>query len=183
MSIVARRRGAASLAAAMATLVQDIDQRLVLARTESLADAIALGLTPQRILATISGVMGLVALLLASMGIYGVTAYTVALRRREFAIRLALGAPRARVVQMVFRQGTWLVAVGLGIGLALAIGVGQVFRSSSTGCRPLTCRLFSGQSRSSSPSARRRPSCRQGRPLARDGGARFRRTERQARPS
>ena len=88
--------------------------------------SIALGLTPQRVLATISGVMGLVALLLASMGIYGVTAYTVALRRREFAIRLALGAPRARVVQMVFRQGTWLVAVGLGIGLALAIGVGQV---------------------------------------------------------
>ena len=70
--------------------------------------------------------MGLVALLLASMGIYGVTAYTVALRRREFAIRLALGAPRARVVRMVFRQGTWLVAVGLGIGLALAIGAGHV---------------------------------------------------------
>ena len=126
MSIVARRRAGASLAAAMATTVQDIDRRLVLARTESLADSIALGLTPQRVLATISGVMGLVALLLASMGIYGVTAYTVALRRREFAIRLALGAPRARVVQMVFSQGTWLVAVGLAIGLALAIGVGQV---------------------------------------------------------
>jgi predicted permease len=126
MSIVARRRGEASLAAAMATIVQDFDQRLVLARTESLADAIELGLTPQRILATISGVMGLVAILLASMGIYGVTAYTVALRRREFAIRLALGAPRARIIQMVFRQGTWLVAVGLGAGLALAIGVGQV---------------------------------------------------------
>jgi predicted permease len=126
MSIVARRRGGTSLAAAMATLVQDIDQRLVLSRTESLADSIALGLAPQRILAAISGAMGLVALLLASMGIYGVTAYTVTLRRREFAIRLALGAPRASVVQMVFRQGTWLVVVGLGIGLALAIGVGQV---------------------------------------------------------
>jgi putative ABC transport system permease protein len=74
MSIVARRRGEASLAAAMATIFQDIDQRLVLARTESLADAIELGLTPQRILATTSGVMGLVALLQASMCIYGVTA-------------------------------------------------------------------------------------------------------------
>ena len=122
MSIVARRRGGASLAAAMATLVQDIDQRLVFARTESLAESIALGLTPQRVLAIISGAMGLVALLLASMGIYGVTAYTVALRRREFAIRLALGAPRARIIQMVFSQGTWLVAAGLGTGLALAIG-------------------------------------------------------------
>jgi predicted permease len=126
MSIVVRGRGGVSLTGAMATLIQDIDRRLVLTNAQSLADAIALGLTPQRILATICGVMGLVAVLLASMGIYGVTAYTVALRRRELAIRLALGAPRARVVRLVFRQGTWLVAIGLGIGLALALGAGQV---------------------------------------------------------
>jgi predicted permease len=126
MSIVARRRGEVSLAPVMAMVAQDIDPRLVLSRTESLADAIALGLTPQRVLATVSGVMGIVALLLASMGIYGVTAYTVTLRRREFAIRLALGAPRARVVQMVFRQSTMLVAVGLCIGLAGATGIVQV---------------------------------------------------------
>jgi putative ABC transport system permease protein len=126
MSIVARRRAGTSVTGAMATLVQDVDRRLVLTNAQSLADAIALGLTPQRILATICGVMGLVAVLLASMGIYGVTAYAVALRRRELAIRLALGAPRARVVRTVFRQGTWLVAFGLGIGLALSIGAGQI---------------------------------------------------------
>ena len=63
MSIVARGRGRVSLAPLMATLVQTIDPRLVLARTESLADAIALGLTPQRVVATVSGAMGLVALL------------------------------------------------------------------------------------------------------------------------
>jgi predicted permease len=126
MSIVTRSRAGTSLTGAMAALVQDVDQRLVLANAQSLPDAIALGLTPQRILATICGVMGLVAVLLASMGIYGVTAYTVALRRRELAIRLALGAPRARVVRMVFRQGSWLVASGLGIGLALALGAGHV---------------------------------------------------------
>jgi len=126
MSIVARRRGDASLAPVIAAIVQDADQRLVLARAESLENSIAFGLTPQRVLATISGFMGLVALLLASMGIYGVTAYTVALRRREFAIRLALGASRARVVRMVFRQGAWIVGVGLGIGVPLATGIGQV---------------------------------------------------------
>jgi predicted permease len=126
MSVVARRRAGTSLVPTMATLVQDIDRRLVVASAQPLADSIALGLTPQRMLATICGVMGCVALLLASMGIYGVTAYTVALRRRELAIRLALGAPRGHVVLMVFRQGTWLVAIGLGVGLALAIGVGQV---------------------------------------------------------
>ena len=126
MSIVARGRGSANLAAPIASVVQQVDQRLVLARTESLADAIALGLTPQRVVATISGVMGLMALVLTSMGIYGVTAYTVALRRREFAIRLALGAPRARVVRMVFRQGTVLVTLGLWLGLAAGLGAMHV---------------------------------------------------------
>jgi len=126
MSVVARRRGAAALTGTMATLVQAIDRRLVLANAQSLSDAIALGLTPQRILATICGVMGLIAVLLASMGIYGVTAYTVALRRRELAIRLALGAPRSRVLSLVLRQGSWLVAIGLGIGLTLSLGAGQV---------------------------------------------------------
>jgi len=126
MSILARGRTGTSLSAAIATVVQDVDQRLVLESSRSLADSIALGLTPQRGLATICGVMGLVALLLASMGVYGISAYTVALRRREIAIRLALGAPRARVVRMVFSQGTWLVTIGLGIGLTLALAAGQV---------------------------------------------------------
>jgi predicted permease len=126
MSILARRRGEAGLAASMAALVQDIDPRLVFARTESLTDAVALGLAPQRVFASMGGAMGLVALLVASMGIYGVTAYTVALRRRELAIRLALGATRARIVRMVSIQGAWLLALGLAGGLALAIGVGQV---------------------------------------------------------
>jgi len=126
MSIVARRRSGGNLAPTMATIVQGIDPRLVLANAQPLADAIALGMTPQRVLAAMSGVMGLVAVLLASMGIYGVTAYTVALRRRELAIRLALGAPRARIVRMVSRQSAWLVSLGLVVGLALALGAGQV---------------------------------------------------------
>jgi predicted permease len=125
MSIVARHRGASALGPDIATIVQDLDPRLVLARTEPLADAIALGLTPQRILATLGSAMGMVALLLASMGIYGLTAYTVTLRRRELAIRLALGAPPASLVRMVCRQGSRLVAAGLAIGLALTLGAGQ----------------------------------------------------------
>jgi len=126
MSIVARRRGQANLGPVIATIVQEIDQRLVLSHSESLGDAIALGLTPQRVLATLGSVLGVVALLLASIGMYGVTSYTVALRRRELAIRLALGASRARVIKIVFSQGAWLVSVGLIVGLALAIGAGQI---------------------------------------------------------
>jgi len=89
-------------------------------------EAMALGLAPQRILAAVAAGMGLVSLLLAAMGIYGVTAYGVALRRREFGIRMALGAPRMRVISMVIKQGMWLVAAGAVIGLAMAIGAGRV---------------------------------------------------------
>ena len=126
MSIVARRRGNSSLESQLGAVVRDLDPALVLARTESLSEAMALGLAPQRVLAAVAAAMGLVSLLLAAMGIYGVTAYAVALRRREFAIRLALGAPRARVIAMVIRQGMWLVAAGASIGLGLAIGAGRV---------------------------------------------------------
>ncbi len=126
MSIVARRRGNTTLESQIGAVVRDLDPALVLAKTESLSESLALGLAPQRILAAVAAGMGLVSLLLAAMGIYGVTAYSVALRRREFGIRLALGAPRVRVISMAIRQGMWLVAAGGTIGLGLAIGAGRV---------------------------------------------------------
>lgn len=126
MSIVARRRGTATLESQIGAVVRDVDPALVLAKTESLSEAMSLGLAPQRVLAAVAAGMGLVSLLLAAMGIYGVTAYTVALRRREFGIRLALGAPRLRVISMVIRQGMWLVVAGAAIGLLLAVGAGRV---------------------------------------------------------
>ncbi len=126
LSIVARRRGNSSLESQVGAVVRDLDPALVLVRMEPLSEAMTLGLAPQRVLAVVAAAMGLVSLLLASMGIYGVTAYAVALRRREFAIRLALGAPRGRVIAMVIRQGMWLVAAGASIGLGLAVGAGRV---------------------------------------------------------
>ncbi len=63
------------------------------------------------------------ALFLAGLGIYAVMAYSVASRRREFGIRMALGANGGNVVVMVIRRGLWLAGVGLAIGLAVAFGV------------------------------------------------------------
>jgi predicted permease len=126
MSIVARSRGAGRLTPELGAVVRELNPNLVVIRSETLEDSVALGLAPQRLLAGVAGSLGFVGLLLASIGIYGVLAYTVALRRREFGIRMALGARHASIVWMVLRQGMVLVGVGASIGLGLAAGAGQV---------------------------------------------------------
>ena len=126
MSIVARHRGAQQFEAELIGLVRELDPNLVVAQMDSLDAAVSLGLAPQRVLAVVASAMGLFGLLLASIGIYGVTSYSVSLRRREFGIRLALGAPRARVIWLVLRQGMLLVSVGAVVGLSLAAGAGKV---------------------------------------------------------
>lgn len=126
MSIVLKHKGERSVVAQLEAMLHDIDPTLVIVNTQRLSEAIALGLAPQRVLAAVAGTMGLVGLLLASMGIYGLTAYGIALRRRELGIRLALGAPRARVMWMVLRQGMRLVVLGGAIGLIIGTAATRV---------------------------------------------------------
>jgi ABC-type antimicrobial peptide transport system permease subunit len=104
----------------------------------------SIGLVPQRLAASLSGSLGLVGLMLAGIGIYGVTTYMVARRTREIGIRMAVGAKRADVVLMVLREGLSLVAIGTVLGLMLAVGAGQILRSFLLGIRPLDPVVFSG---------------------------------------
>jgi ABC-type antimicrobial peptide transport system permease subunit len=78
-------------------------------------------LNRERLLATLSGFFGALALLLAIIGLYGVMSYNVARRRNEIGIRMALGAEQARVLSMVMREVAWLIAIGLAIGLCAAL--------------------------------------------------------------
>ena len=80
-----------------------------------------------------AGLFGAVALLLAAVGLYGVTAYTVAQRTNEIGIRMALGADRAKVVRYVLRGAFARVAVGLALGVPLAIGAGRLISSELYG--------------------------------------------------
>jgi predicted permease len=86
-----------------------------------LADQVGASVTQERVVAMLSGFFGALALLLAGVGLYGVTAYAVNRRRREIGIRIALGAARQRVVAMVLSRVTRLVALGIVIGTAVSI--------------------------------------------------------------
>ena len=83
----------------------------------------------ERLMATLSGAFALLAVVLAAAGLYGVMAYTVARRRGEIGLRVALGATRAGIVAMIARETAWLVAIGAGIGVVIAIFAA---RSTST---------------------------------------------------
>jgi ABC-type antimicrobial peptide transport system permease subunit len=94
--------------------------------------------------AVVAGSVGIVGLLLAAIGIYGVTAYTVTQRTREIGIRLSLGADRTAVMGMVLRQGMTLVAIGSVIGLALGAAAGQVLSGARFGTPPPDALMFAG---------------------------------------
>jgi putative ABC transport system permease protein len=89
--------------------------------------------TQLRIAATVAGSVGVVGMLLAALGIYGVTAYAVTQRTREIGIRLSLGAPPREVVMLVLRQGMTLVVFGSAIGLAMGIGAGRLISGRQFG--------------------------------------------------
>ena len=87
----------------------------------------------ERAVAGLAGLFGLVALLLAAVGLYGVTAYTVAQRTQEIGIRMALGADRGNVVQLVLRGAGKRVLLGLALGVPLAIGAGRLISAQLYG--------------------------------------------------
>jgi ABC-type antimicrobial peptide transport system permease subunit len=86
-----------------------------------LSTQVAESLTRERLLATLSGFFGALALLLSTIGLYGVMSYNVARRRNEIGIRMALGAEQSRVLRMVLREVALLIGIGLAIGLSLAL--------------------------------------------------------------
>jgi ABC-type antimicrobial peptide transport system permease subunit len=79
------------------------------------------------------GLFGLLGLLLAGVGLYGVIAFNAAQRTREIGLRMALGAGRGQVVWLVLREGFGLAAAGIGAGLVLAFGAGRVVAGQLTG--------------------------------------------------
>jgi predicted permease len=111
----------------------DLDPNLTITSVRTMRQMVDLSFDQERAVASLAGLFGIVALVLAVIGLYGVTAYTVAQRTNEIGIRMALGANRARVVQMILQGAFLRVAVGLIIGLPLAVGAGRLISSELYG--------------------------------------------------
>jgi ABC-type antimicrobial peptide transport system permease subunit len=94
------------------------------------------GLLQERLMAMLSGFFGLLAVVLATVGLYGVVSYLAARRRNEIGIRLALGAKRSQVVVLIMRGAASLLAIGLAIGVALSLLAGRAAGALLFGLKP-----------------------------------------------
>ncbi|HEV2423633.1 MAG TPA: ABC transporter permease [Terriglobia bacterium] len=111
----------------------DVDSNLTMINVRTLQQQVDLTFDQERAVASLAGLFGIVALALAAVGLYGVTAYAVAQRTNEIGIRMALGADRSRIVQLVLGGAFRRVLIGLGIGLPLAVGAGRLISSQLYG--------------------------------------------------
>jgi predicted permease len=122
-----------ALEPALTSALAEIDPNLTLTRVRTMQQQVDVSFDQQRAVASLAGLFGIVALALAAVGLYGVTAYTVAQRTNEIGIRMALGADRGKVVDLVLRSAFRRVAIGLLLGLPLAVGAGKLIAAQLYG--------------------------------------------------
>lgn len=124
--------------------VRALDPSLPIINPTTLQDQIGIAVLPQRLAATLLSAFGLVAVLLAVIGLYGVMAYAVSQRTREFGIRTALGATRRDVAALVVSEGLVLAAVGTLLGVAASVAVTRLARALLFEVSPTDPIVFGG---------------------------------------
>ncbi|MGH9761304.1 MAG: FtsX-like permease family protein, partial [Blastocatellia bacterium] len=129
---------------ALRQVVHAADPEIPLTNVRTQEQQIESDLQEERLFVTLTSGFGMLALVLASVGIYGVIAYSVAQRTNEIGIRLALGAIPRQVLAMVMREAWWLSAVGIAIGVGASFLLSRVVRSMLFGIAPYDQATLSG---------------------------------------
>jgi predicted permease len=134
----------AGLLPSLRAAVQGVDRDLPLVDVRTQREQIDEITTNERMFADLTGGFGVLALVLACIGIYGVMAYSVSQRTNEIGIRMALGAPRQRVLRMVLGEASWMAILGVVAGVAGALALSRLIASMLFGLKPYDPLTFSG---------------------------------------
>jgi ABC-type antimicrobial peptide transport system permease subunit len=114
-------------------MLAELDPNLTINSIRTMQQQVELTFDQERAVASLAGLFGIVALVLAAVGLYGVTAYTVAQRTNEIGIRMALGADRPNVIRYILSGAFKRVLIGLVLGLPLAVGAGRLISAQLYG--------------------------------------------------
>jgi ABC-type antimicrobial peptide transport system permease subunit len=136
VNVVVRGTGGRDLERAMSAAIRALDPQLSITPALGLDVVTAVGLMPQRIGAGVTGGLGLIALVLSALGVYGLIAFLVAQRTFEIGVRAALGARRVDIVRLILRVSMRLALPGLVIGVGAAIALGRLMRGFILGVAP-----------------------------------------------
>jgi predicted permease len=143
MSVVARTLLPASLLESQIRgEIQSVDPTLPVFNIRSMNDVMDVSIAPRRFSAELVGVFAAVAMLLSSIGIYGLLVYMVGQRSREIGIRVALGAQRSDILTLILGKGLLLVGVGIAIGLVLASAAAPLIATLLYGVHPFDVTVF-----------------------------------------
>jgi putative ABC transport system permease protein len=116
--------------------IGSIDPNLVLYSVDPYSKVVAGDFQQENMIATLTTLFGVLGLVLAAVGLYGVTAYTVQQRTSEIGVRMALGADRKRVLKLVLSGAFLQVSIGLSLGIPAAIGAGYLMNNQLFGVTP-----------------------------------------------
>jgi ABC-type lipoprotein release transport system permease subunit len=132
------------MAAAVRSLVESLDRTLPVTDMEEMETRVRNSVYRDRALAVLTSAAGLLALLLASLGLYGVVAYAVSRRTAEIGVRMALGADTGRIVSLVLREVAWMAAAGAALGILGALGLSRTIASQLFGVSATDATVFGG---------------------------------------
>jgi putative ABC transport system permease protein len=134
--VVRTDRDPAALGDSVKATVHEVNPNVPLERVSTLEATVSRSIAEPKIYTFFVGIFAALAVVLAAVGLYGLVSYTVSQRTHELGVRVALGATRAQIVQLVLGQGLWLSAIGAALGLAGAFATTRLFVGLVTGVRP-----------------------------------------------